>query len=161
VTNGVISRDRRGEMFSCLASYASMKLIPRDWFGALAALTLLLNAGCGGETPRPMPVEPTPVGPLPTVVASAYILPNAVSLNDHAFGDEPIVVYKNERLRWVNVDGLTHQVVADSPDATDFRTTGDLAPGSERSFTMIRLGTTGIHCANHPNMTGTLIVRER
>lgn len=161
MTKGVISSDRRGEMFSCRAPYGSMKLIPRDWVGALAVLTFLLNAGCGGEAPKPMPVEPTPVGPLPTVVASVYVLPNAVSLNDHAFGDEPIVIYKNERMRWVNVDGLTHQIVADTPEATDFRTTGDLAPGGERLFTMTRLGTTGIHCAEHPNMTGTLVVRER
>jgi plastocyanin len=94
------------------------------------------------------------------VIASAYILPGAVSLNDHAFGDEPIVIYAHERLRWVNVDGLTHRIVADSPDATDFRNTNDLSPGGEQSFDMTRLGTTRIHCAGHPNMTGTLIVRE-
>ena len=46
-----------------------------------------------------------------------------------AFGDEPIVIYKGERLRWVNADTLTHLVVADSPDATDFRKTEEL-PGT-------------------------------
>ena len=39
-----------------------------------------------------------------------------------AFGDEPIVIYKGERLRWVNADALTHVIVSDSPDTTDFRT---------------------------------------
>ena len=105
-----------------------------------------------------MPIPPT--GPTPAVAANAYILPDAVSQNDWAFGDEPIVIYKSERLRCVNLDTLTHVIVADSPDATDFRRTDDLRPGSEASFTMTRLGTTGIHCAIHPNMTGTLIVRE-
>ena len=47
-----------------------------------------------------------------------------------------------------------------TPDATDFRSTSDLRPGGEQSFDMTRLGTTRIHCANHPNMTDTLIVRE-
>jgi plastocyanin len=94
------------------------------------------------------------------VIANAYILPGAVSLNDRAFGDEPVVIYSHERLRWVNTDGLTHRLVADAPDATDFRSTNDLAPGGEQSFDMTRLGTTRIHCADHPNMTGTLIVRE-
>ena len=106
-----------------------------------------------------MPMPPT--SPTPAVTANAYILPNAVSLGDFAFGDEPIVIYKGERLRWVNVDGLTHLIVADSPDATDFSMTGELpGNGGEQSFTMTRLGTTRIHCTIHPNMTGTLIVRE-
>jgi len=106
-----------------------------------------------------------PAGPTPSptpATASAYILPGAVSQGEWAFGDEPIVIYKNERLRWVNADTLTHVVVADSPDATDFRKTDELrGNGGEQSFIMTRLGTTRIHCAIHPNMTGTLTVRER
>jgi plastocyanin len=90
---------------------------------------------------------------LPAVTASAYILPDAVSLGDWAFGDEPIVIYKSERLRWVNADSLTHVIVADSPDATDFRKTDELPRGGEQSFIMAKLGTTRIHCAIHPNMT--------
>ena len=106
------------------------------------------------------PSSPTPSPTL--VTASAYILPDAVSLGDWAFGDEPIVIYKSERLRWVNADTLTHVIVADSPNATDFSKTDELPRnGGEQSFTMNRLGTTRIHCAIHPNMTGTLIVRER
>ena len=96
------------------------------------------------------------------MTANAYILPDAVSLNDRAFGDEPVVIYKSERLRWVNADTLTHVIVADSPDATDFRKTEELpGNGGEQSFIMTKLGTTRIHCAIHPNMTGTLIVREQ
>ena len=121
---------------------------------AVRALPLLLLADCGGSGVTPTP--PTS----PSVTASAYILADAVSLNDRVFGDEPIVIYKGERLRWVNADTLTHVIVADSPDATDFRTTDELPPGGEQSFIMSRLGTTGIHCAIHPDMTGTLIVRE-
>jgi len=124
---------------------------------AVRALPLLLLADCGGTGVTPTP----PTSPTPSVTASAYILADAVSLNDRAFGDEPIVIYKGERLRWVNADTLTHDIVADSPDATDFRKTDELPPGGEQSFIMTRLGATGIHCAIHPNMTGSLIVRER
>lgn len=103
-----------------------------------------------------------PTSPTPAVTASAYILPDAVSFGDRAFGDEPIVIYKGERLRWVNADTVAHDVVADSPGTTDFRETDELAPnGGEQSFVMTRTGTTRIHCSIHPSMTGTLIVRDR
>jgi plastocyanin len=82
-------------------------------------------------------------------------------MGDRAFGDEPIVIYKGERLRWVNVDAVPHLIVADSPDATDFRQTEELPSNGEQSFIMTRLGMTRIHCAIHPTMTGTLIVREQ
>ena len=137
-----------------------MMLPLRHVLPAVTALTMLLMAGCGeNDAMRMPPTSPTP--PTPPVTASAYILPGAVSLGDWAFGDEPIVIYKSERLRWVNADALTHVIVADSPDATDFRRTDELPPnGGEQSFIMTKLGTTRIHCAIHPNMTGTLIVRE-
>jgi len=125
----------------------------------VTALTLLLMAGCGRNDMTP-PVGPSP-SPAP-VTASAYILPGAVSLGDWAFGDEPIVIHKGERLRWVNVDALTHSVVADSPGGTDFLKTGDLpGGGGEQSFTMTKPGMTRIHCGIHPSMTGTLVVREK
>ena len=122
---------------------------------------MLLMAGCGEDDGMRMP--PNGPTPLPTpVTPNAYILPDAVSLGDLAFGDEPILIYKSERLRWVNADTVTHLVVADSPDATDFRKTDELmGNGGEQSFIMTKLGMTRIHCAIHPNMTGTLVVRER
>ena len=124
---------------------------------ALGILTIVSSTGCGGADAPPMPSSPTP-----TVIANAYILPGAVSLGDFAFGDEPVVIRKGERLRWVNADSIAHVIVADSPDATDFRKTEELQPGGgEQSFIMTRLGATRIHCETHPNMTGTLIVREQ
>ena len=133
-----------------------MGLSLRRALAAVAPLAVLMVAGCESDgTPLP------PTSPTPSVTANAFILPGAVGLGDWAYGDEPIVIYKGERLRWINADTLPHVVVADSPDATDFRKTEELAPGGEQAFTMTRLGTTRLHCAIHPNMTGTLIVRER
>jgi plastocyanin len=128
----------------------------RHVLSVVTTLAMLSMVSCSRNA-EPLPTNPTP---MPLVTASAYILPGAVSMNDWAFGDEPVVIYTSERLRWVNADTLTHQIVADSPDATDFRKTDELARGGEQSFVMTRLGTTTIHCAIHPNMTGTLIVRE-
>jgi len=121
---------------------------------------MLLMAGCGGGTspvsPSPMP---TPTGEPPT--ANVYILPGAVGLGANAFGDEAIVILKGERMRWRNLDSVEHTLVPDTPSLPEFDTTGPLTPGGERSFLMITTGTTRIHCAEHPQMVGTLVVRER
>ena len=132
-----------------------MTTILRYLLFALSTLTIVSIASCGGAEAPAMPGSPTPI-----VTASAFILPGAVSLGDSAFGDEPVVIHKGERLRWVNADTLAHVIVADSPDATDFRKTDELPPGGEQSFIMTKPGTTRIHCETHPNMTGTLTVRD-
>jgi plastocyanin len=132
-----------------------MTTVPWHLAFALSTLTIVSLAGCGGDDAAPMPA-----GPTPTVTATAFILPGAVSLGDFAFGDEPVVIHKGERLRWVNADTVAHTIVADSPDATDFRRTDELAPGAEQSFVMTKPGTTSIHCEGHPSMRGTLVVRD-
>ena len=124
-------------------------------FRALTGLGMLLVAACGREM---TPGSPTPT-PFPEVVtANAYILPGAVDLGATAFGDEPVVIHKGERMRWRNVDTVEHDVTTDAASLPEFRTTGPLAPGAERSFIMNTTGTTRIHCTIHPQMVGTLVV---
>lgn len=123
---------------------------------ATTALTILLLAACGKGTE---PAGPTPPADPPT--ANAYILPGAVDLGATAFGDEPVVIHKGERLRWRNADTVEHNVVTDTASLPEFMTTGLLAPGGERSFIMNTIGTTRIHCTIHPQMAGTLVVQER
>jgi plastocyanin len=124
------------------------------------ASAALLTAACGGYS-SPMSPTPTPAPPGPAVTANAYILPGAVDLGSGAFGDHPLLIFKGERLRWVNIDSTEHNLVADAASLPEFVTTGTLAPGGERTFTMTTLGTTPFHCTIHPQMTGTLIVQER
>jgi len=107
-----------------------------------------------------MPTIPTPT-PTDASTANVYILPGAVALGANAFGDEAIVILKGERMRWRNLDSVEHTLVADTPSLPEFATTGALAPGDERSFLMMTTGTTRIHCQEHPQMVGTLVVRER
>ena len=64
-------------------------------------------------------------------------------------------------MRWRNADSVEHNIVSDTPSLPEFTTTGTLAPGGERSFSMNTVGTTPIHCTVHPQMVGTLIVQER
>jgi plastocyanin len=129
----------------------------------MIVVAALLTTACGaGSGPGPLPQGPTPPPAPPGVVtANVYILPGGEALGAFAFGDEAVVIFKGERLRWVNLDTTTHDVVADDPDATDFVGTRSLAPGGEQSLVMTRIGTTRIHCSIHPSMVGTLVVRER
>jgi len=107
-------------------------------------------------SPSPSP-EPPPQNPAD---ATAYILPGAGNLGANAFGDEPVVIHKGERLRWHNADSVEHDVVTDMASLPEFMTTGILPPGGEQSFVMNTLGSTRIHCTIHPQMVGTLVVRE-
>ena len=127
---------------------------------AKGVLPLLLVSACGSGTPPTTPAPtPSPTADPPT--ANVYILPGAVALGANAFGDEAIVIFKGERMRWRNLDAVEHTLVADTPTLPEFTTTGALAPGGERSFVMMTTGTTRIHCAEHPQMVGTVVVRER
>jgi plastocyanin len=122
----------------------------------MTGLGILLVPACGGES---TPVPPTPT-PLPEVVtANAYILPGAIDLGSIAFGDEPVVIHKGERMRWRNLDAVDHDVTTDAASLPEFMTTGPLAPGAERSFIMNTAGTTMIHCTINPQMVGTLVVQ--
>ena len=106
-------------------------------------------------------VSPSPPPPGDAPTANVYSLPGAIDLGPGALGDHPLVIYKGERMRWRNIDSLEHNLVADTASLPEFVTTGILAPGAERTFTMTTLGTTPFHCTIHRQMTGTLIVQER
>jgi plastocyanin len=121
-----------------------------------APLAVALLAACSTSTaPSPQPPPPN------AGTANAYILPGAVGLAANAFGDQPVVVRRGERLRWRNADVVEHNVIADAASFPEFRSTGLLAPGGEASFGMNTRGTTRIHCTIHPQMVGTLVVAEQ
>jgi plastocyanin len=126
----------------------------------MAALTILLLGACTTDTEPSSPTPPSPTPPADAPTANAYILPGAVDLGATAFGDEPVVIHKGERLRWRNIDTVQHNIVTDTASLPEFMTTGPLAPGGEQSFIMNTVGTTRIHCSIHPQMVGTLVVRE-
>ncbi len=121
----------------------------------LAVMVMLMTAAC--STSR-SPASPPPAD---APIANVYILPGAVALGQNAFGDDPVVIYTGERMRWRNIDTETHDIVTDSIAFPEFTATGMMTAGSERSFVMNTTGMTRIHCTIHPQMVGTLIVQER
>jgi plastocyanin len=130
--------------------------IPQNIVRFMSVSMLLASMACGSGSP----MSPAPVPPSDVTTANVYILPGAVNLGPNAFGDHPVTIYKGERMRLRNFDSVEHNLVPDSM-TLEFVTSGLLAPGDERSFVMTTLGTTAFHCTIHPQMVGTLIVRER
>jgi plastocyanin len=124
---------------------------------AAAAFAAVASIACG-HAMTPSAPAPQPAG---VPIANTYILPGAVDLGMNAFGDDPIVIFKGEQMRWRNLDKVEHNVVTDTASLPEFGTTGVLAPLGEQSFVMNTVGETKIHCTIHPQMVGTLIVRER
>ena len=130
----------------------------RNLVAAIGASATLLAGACGAGS---RPTSPIPAPPEEAPTANVYILPGAVDLGPLAFGDHPLTIYKGARMRWRNIDAIAHNLVADTAALPEFLTTGTLAPGGERTFTMTTLGTTTFHCKEDPQMTGTRIVQER
>jgi plastocyanin len=128
----------------------------RTLSAVIAASASLLSSACA-DAMSPSPTPPTGN----TTTANVYALPGAVDLGPIAFGDEPIVIFRGEWMRFRNADATEHNVVADTQAIPEFMTTGTLPPGGEKTFMMNTVGKTTIHCTIHPQMTGTLIVRER
>lgn len=135
-----------------------MRQRQRMW-PAIGAIALTLTLAACAETPT-SPAAPPEGPPADPPTANAYILPGAADLGATAFGDEPVVIHRGERLQWRNADRLDHNIAADTASLPEFTTTGLLEPGGARSFVMSTVGTTTIHCTIHPQMVGTLVVQD-
>lgn len=78
-----------------------------------------------------------------------------VRIAEHRYAPETITVPRGATVRWVNEDDDPHTVTSD----------GDAfaSPGLDRreawTFTFAAAGTYAYHCALHPTMTGTVVVR--
>src|SRR4029078_9648142 len=88
-------------------------------------------AGRGPQRARLTPARVARRRPAGPPTATAYTRPGAVALGPTAFGDEPVVVHKGERLRWRNVDTVEHDVVADPAGPAGVETNGQFGPCAE------------------------------
>ena len=114
----------------------------------LCACSLVLS-GC--DEKRSSVAGPTPP-PSPVTVS---IVPGGRTLTTTAFSPNPLNITRGTTVTWINNDTSTHDVVANS-GAFD---TGNIAPGSQASFTFQSAGAFPYYCGRHPGMVATVNVQ--
>jgi plastocyanin len=100
--------------------------------------------------------------PAPTLVEAgpaqiAATAPNAITIDNFAFGPAAITVAAGTKVTWTNRDDEPHTVVsADDPKL--FKSSA-LDTDDSFSFTFDKPGTYRYFCSIHPHMTGTVVVK--
>jgi plastocyanin len=128
----------------------------RATYFAAAAAALVLTAACGSNyssaptSPSPAP-SPAPGGP-----SSAITIPSGAStLANRAFSPDQLDVEVGDTVTWTNTDSVAHTSTSDRSGWDS----GIVAPGGRFSFAFQTPGTYQYHCAIHPGMVGTVVVR--
>ena len=125
---------------------------------AAAAVALVFTAACGSNyssaptspSPSPSP-SPAPGGP-----STAVTIPSgAATLANRAFSPDELDVAVGDTVTWTNTDSIAHTSTSDRSGWDS----GVVAPGGRFSFAFQAAGTYQYHCAIHPGMVGTVVVR--
>jgi plastocyanin len=77
-----------------------------------------------------------------------------IDIVDFAFSGGSITIEAGTTVTWVNQGAVNHTATGDSGEFD----TGQIAAGGSASFTFDTPGTYSYHCANHPDMVGTITV---
>jgi plastocyanin len=80
-----------------------------------------------------------------------------VVIQNFAFSPATITVSRGATVTWTNDDTTPHTVTTDTSGGPD---SGQIQPGQTFSFTFNTTGTFRYHCSIHPQMTGTVVVRD-
>jgi plastocyanin len=103
-------------------------------------------------TPSPTPAPaPTPSGPSSSVTIPA----GAASLGTGAYTPDDLSVAVGTTVTWTNTDSIAHTSTSNAAGWDS----GIVAPGGQFSFAFQTAGTFPYHCAIHPGMIGTVVVR--
>jgi plastocyanin len=123
---------------------------------AVAAI-LTLAAACSGSSYSPSTPAPTPAPtPGPTPGASAITIPSgAATLANRAYVPNVVDAAIGDTVTWTNSDTVDHTSTSDLPGWDS----GVVGPGRQFSFTFRTAGTFTYHCAIHPGMVGSVVVR--
>jgi predicted lipoprotein with Yx(FWY)xxD motif/plastocyanin len=91
----------------------------------------------------------------PAATAAPAAAATAVTIANFAFDAPSITIAVGASVTWTNNDSVAHTVTADDGSFDS----GNLDSGKTFSFTFTKAGTYTYHCAIHPNMTGTIVVK--
>ncbi|HMF93126.1 MAG TPA: plastocyanin/azurin family copper-binding protein [Vicinamibacterales bacterium] len=118
----------------------------------------LVAAGCSSSSSPATPTPSTPPStatPPSTQTTSVSIPQGASLLTLTAFNPNPVTVSVGTTVRWTNTDSVAHTSTADGSAWNS----GTLAAGAHFDFTFQATGTFPYHCAIHPGMVGSIVVR--
>jgi plastocyanin len=120
------------------------------------ATLLVVSAACSNYS-SPAAPAPVPSGPPETsgTVTTVTISVGAAALGNKAYIPDAINVAVGDTVKWVNTDVVAHTSTADA----NAWNSGTLAPGQQFSTTLSTPGTFEYHCAIHPGMVGSVVVR--
>jgi plastocyanin len=126
---------------------------------AAISATLMFAIACGGDyaSSSPTPSSPTP-SPTPTtgVPSSSVTIPvGAESLGNRAYVPGELDIAVGTTVIWMNTDSTSHTSTSNAAGWDS----GIVAPGGQFSFAFQNAGTFPYHCAIHPGMVGTVVVR--
>lgn len=76
-------------------------------------------------------------------------------LGRNAFDPDDVTVEVGTTITWTNNDTVSHTSTSDVSGWNS----GIVAPGQQFSFAFPAAGTYSYHCAIHPGMVGTVVVR--
>ena len=134
----------------------------------IAALSgiLIVAAACGSNYSSATPTSPASSTPAPSpspatpsasgAPSSSVSIPVGASvLGTAAFAPDGLTVDAGTTVTWTNTDSVAH---TSTSDATGWDS-GIVAPGGQFSHSFQTAGTFRYHCAIHPGMVGTVVVR--
>ena len=130
----------------------------------LCLLGLLVALGCTPQQPvqsRQEPVASPRVQPQvakspSTQVAQTTPEAYAMDIKNFAFSQPAMTINKGDTITWTNKDSAPHTVTSDAGNELG---SGNLAQRQSYSHTFSRAGTFSYHCAVHPSMTATVVVK--
>ena len=136
------------------------------WFVRVCAVSslLMLATACGdsysSSPASPSLVPSSPPAPESTETAggtsSSVTIPmGAEDLGNRAYNPGEVSVAIGGTVTWVNMDRESHTSTSNSSRWDS----GIIAPGRQFSSTFPTAGTFQYHCAIHPGMVGTVVVR--
>ena len=118
---------------------------------ALSGVLMCAFACGGGSSTASSAPSPVPGGP-----SSSVAIPvGAATLTNRAYTPDELNVAVGTTVTWMNADSVSHTSTSDAAGWNS----GIVAPGQQFSVAFPTVRSFSYHCAIHPGMIGTVVVR--